>query len=99
LSLGTNPSVDEAALQSAAASLQSDTQAAEDNLIPDCLQDAHQAESTGLTDFNNSAIDCGNAITEIRERDYAVADGDIQAADAAMQWGSTEIEKATDNLK
>jgi hypothetical protein len=99
LSLGADPSADEAALQSAAASLQSDTQAAEGNLIPVCLPDAHPAESTGLADFNNSAIDCENAISEISDGDYAVADGDIQAADAAMQSGSAEIGKATDDLK
>jgi Protein of unknown function (DUF2510) len=99
LSLGNDPSADEAALQSAAASLQSDTQAAEDNLIPDCLPDAHQAESTGLADFNNSAINCENAITEISDGDDAVADGDIQAADAAMQSGSSEIGQATNDLK
>jgi hypothetical protein len=41
---GADPPADEAALQSAAASLQSDIQAAEDNLIPDCVQSGHEAE-------------------------------------------------------
>jgi hypothetical protein len=52
LQAGTDPSADESALQSAAALLQSDTQAAEDNLVPGCVPDAREAESAGLTDFN-----------------------------------------------
>lgn len=99
LTSGADPSADESALQSAAASLQSDTQAAEDNLIPDCVQSGHEAEGAGLADFNNSAVDCENAITEIGSGDYSVAEGNMQAANAAMQSGSTEIGKASADLK
>jgi hypothetical protein len=88
LQSGTDTSADEAALQSAAASLQSDTQAAEDNLVPGCVPGARQAESEGLTDFNKSAVDSENAISEISNGDYSIATGDIQAANAAMQSGS-----------
>lgn len=99
ISLGDDPSADGATLQSAAASLQSDTQAAEGNLLPDCIPGAHQAEGAGLADFNNSAIDCETAISQIGSGDYAIATGDLQAASSAMQSGDTEIQTATSDVK
>jgi hypothetical protein len=99
LSSGSDASADEATLQSASASLQSDAQAAEGNLIPDCMAGGSQAERAGLTDFSTSAADCQNAVGQITNGAYPVAKADMQAANAEMQSGTTEIGKATDALK
>jgi hypothetical protein len=95
LESGADASADEVALQSAAASLQSDDNAAEANLPPACVAGVRRDYGQGLTDYSRAAAEAQNAVTEISNGDTAVATGDIDAAGASEGAGTTEIGKAS----
>jgi hypothetical protein len=96
---GTDDSADEVALQSAAASLQSDDDAAEANLPPACVPGLHHDYGQALTDYSRAAVEAQNATTEIDSGSATVADGDLNAAGASANAGTTEMGKATADIK
>jgi hypothetical protein len=99
LGTGTDPSADEAALQTASASLQSDTQAAAADLPPSCVPNLRQDYGASMTDYSKAAIDCEQAISELTNGDMTVALDDIDAAVAALNAGDKKIEAADADIK
>ena len=99
LSAGADLSADEASVQQAAASLQSDDQTAQADLPPSCVSGMRKNVSAGLTDYNKAAIDCDEAITEVSSGNTSVATSDIYAASRAMNAGNGKIAKAAAAVK
>lgn len=96
---GADLSADEASVQQAAASLQSDTQTAQADLSPSCVPGLRKNVSAALTDYNRAAINCTVAITEVTSGNTSVATSDIYAANRAMNAGNGKIGKATAAIK
>jgi hypothetical protein len=88
---GGPASQDEAALQTAAASLWADAQTARANLPPSCVPHLRTDEGVALDDASKSAVDCENAVSELRSGTAGVATGDINAADAAITAGENKF--------
>jgi hypothetical protein len=99
LGSGADPSSNESSLQTAAASLQSDTQTAQSNLPPSCVAGMRENESEGLTDFSKFAGDCEQAISDYNDGDYSAADGDIQVANGVETQGTAKINAAATAIK
>jgi hypothetical protein len=95
---GTAPSAMVTALNAAATSLRSSTQAATKNLIPGCAAGTHQAEVKGLTDLGDAVGGFGNAVTGAGRGDYGNAQRDLQTGIAAVQSGSAEMAAAIGGL-
>lgn len=98
LEASTGLSDAETAVQSAAASLQSDATAAEANLPPACVPHLRQDLGAALTDYTTTAIDADNTVGQIGNGDYATAAGDVQAATTEMQAGNAKTASALADL-
>lgn len=81
-------------LQSAAASLQSDAQAAEANLPPACVPHLKADYGAALTDYSKVAADCQNAVSELGSGSDDVAVSDIKAAIAQEDAGNGKLSAA-----
>lgn len=88
----------ESALQTAAASLQADVQSAQSDLPPDCVPGLRQHERAALTEFDRAAINSSNTVSAVENGDYSAADGDIQAANAAMIAGTGKLKVALSDV-
>ena len=90
---------DQAALQQAAATLQSDTGTAQANLPPSCVPGLRKNVSAALTDYNRAAVEAGQSVTEADSGSLAVATSDLVAASKSMGAGTKKIAKATKAIK
>jgi hypothetical protein len=99
LNAGNDASADEAALQTAAASLQSDAQAAAANLPPSCVPNLRQDYGAAMTDYSKAAIDCEQSISELTNGDAAVATDDINASGALLGAGNGKVDAAAADIK
>jgi hypothetical protein len=88
----------ESALQSAAASLQSDAQAAEANLPPACVPGLRGAYGQALTDYSKASGDYQNAVSEMGSNSSAVALGDLEAGNAAATAGTGKLQTAAADM-
>lgn len=95
MSAGADPSQEESSLQSASASLQSDSQTAQANLPPVCVPRLRSDESVALNDASKAAIDCENAVSEIGSGNYTVATGDFDAAAKAIEASGGKFNTAS----
>ena len=95
---GAAPASDVTALDSAATSLRSSTQAATKNLIPRCVPGTQPAEVKGLTHLGDAVAGFGGAVTGASSGDYGTAQRDMQTAAAAVQSGSAEMAAAIAGL-
>jgi hypothetical protein len=98
LQSGTAPPADVTALNAAAASLRTSTEAATKNLIPGCVSGTQPAEAKGLTDLGEAVAGFGKAVTGAGSGDYGTAQHDTQTAAAAVQSGSAEMAAAIAGL-
>jgi hypothetical protein len=98
MSAGSDLSSTESGFQSAAASLQSDAQAAEANPPPACIPNMRSDYQQALTDYSKGAADAQNAISELSSGSDNVALGDITAANKALNTGNVKFQTATNDL-
>jgi hypothetical protein len=96
---GGPASQDEAALQTAAASLRSGAQAALANLPPSCVPNLRTDEGAALDDASKSAVDCENAVSELHSGNASAATGDINAANAAITDSGNKFQAATSDVQ
>jgi hypothetical protein len=99
LSAGADASQDEAALQTAAASLQSDSQTAQANLPPSCVAHMRADYGAALNDASKAALDCQDAVSELGSGNLSVAVGDMNAANAAISASNKKFEAAASDVK
>jgi Protein of unknown function (DUF2510) len=99
LSTGADASQDEASLQTAAASLQSDSQTAQANLPPSCVPHLRADYGGALNDASKAALDCQDAVSELGSGNYSVAIDDVNAANAAMSGSSNKFQAAASDIK
>jgi hypothetical protein len=99
MNVGTNESSDESALQSAAASLLSDTTTAESNLPPSCIPKLDRDYEQALTDYSTAADDWQNAVSELGSGDDNVATGDVNAGTQAKDAGNAKFNAAAKDLQ
>lgn len=99
LSAGADASQQEAGLQTAAASVQADSQTADANLPPSCILGLRSNLRAGLTDCNKAAISSAQAVSEMSSGNYDVATADILAADKDENAGNTKIVAAAADIK
>ena len=92
---GGLPPDDEAALQQAAAGLQSDTATAQADLPPSCVPGLRRNVSAALTYYNKAAVEAGQSVTAADSGGYSLAASDLVAAGKAMGAGNRKIRKAT----
>jgi hypothetical protein len=98
LRVGTAPSASVTALNSAATSLRSSSEAATKNLIPGCVPGTQPTEVKGLTHLGDAVARFGSAVTGAGSGDYGTAQRDMQTAVAAVQSGSAEMAAAIAGL-
>jgi hypothetical protein len=96
---GGDVSGPEAALQSAAASLGSDTQAAEADPPPACVPGLRSNYEAALTDYSKTASDYQNAVSALASGSYGVAGGDVTAGTTAASAGDTRFLAAAAAMK
>jgi hypothetical protein len=96
---GGPASQDEAALQSAAAALRADAQTAQANLPPSCVPHLRSDEGAALGDASKSAVDCENAVSELRSGNAGAATGDINAANAAVTASGNKFQAAAADVQ
>ena len=99
MSVGADMSADEASVQQADASIESDVQTAQADLPPSCVPGMRKDVSAALTDYNTSAIDCNEGITELSSRNTSVATSVLHAGSQAMNAGNGKIAQATADVK
>jgi len=99
LSAGTDPSEDEASVQQASASLQSDAQATQANPPPSCVPGLRQDINAGMTDYSKAAISCNVAVTGTTAGDDQVAASDLYAATSAVNAGTGKVNAATADVQ
>ena len=95
LSTGAPPSVDEAGVQQAAASLEADVQTVQTNLPPSCVPGLRGNLSAAMTDYSKLALDCEAAVTETTSGNSAVSNSDLQAGGRVASAGAAKMDKAT----
>ena len=98
LSAGADTSQDQASLQTAAASLQSDSQTAQANLPPSCVPNMRTDEGAALNDASKGALDCQNAVSELGSGNYSVALDDVNASTAAITASGNKFQAATSDV-
>jgi hypothetical protein len=99
LSAGADPSQDEASLQTAAASLESDSQTAQANLPPSCVPHVRTDYGAALNDASKAALDCQDAVSELGSGNYTVAADDVNAANAAITASGKKFQTATSDVQ
>jgi Protein of unknown function (DUF2510) len=99
LSAGADASQDEASLQTAAASLQSDSQTAQANPPPSCIPNLRADEGAALNDASKAALDCQNAVSEVGSGNYSVATDDMNAANTAISASGSKFQDATSDVQ
>jgi len=87
------------AVQSAAASMQSDAQALEASPGPSCVPGLADNLSAAARDYSTAAIGADNAINQMSAGADDTAAGDLQSADTAMTEGNAKISAANTALK
>jgi hypothetical protein len=96
---GIAPASDQAAVQSAASSLQADAQAVQGSLPPACIPGARRDESAMLTSASKAAISCQDSISELGSANYTVADADIRRANSDIKASDKSLQAFTADLK
>jgi hypothetical protein len=91
-------SASEAALQSAAATLQSGTQGAQGDLPPSCIPEFRADLSTSLAAYGTAAQDWQNTVNEINSGSDEVALGDLAAGLKAAGTGNAKLDAADSDL-
>jgi hypothetical protein len=89
----------ESALQSAAASLQSDVRTAEAALPPACIVGVQLPYRQALADYSKTAEDFQNWVSELHKDSGTVALGDAQAGTNAMNEGDAKFDAANAALQ
>lgn len=93
-----NETAAESALQTNAATMQSDIQAVQSNLPPSCVPGLRADVSAAMTNLNTEAIDQGQAATAAANGNYDLADGNVQAGNTAMSAGIAKLKVANDDM-
>jgi hypothetical protein len=96
---GTAASDDTSAVQTAAASMQSDAQALQASPGPACLPGLAPNVSAAAKDFDTAAIDATNSVNQLSAGNVGAATGDLQAATAAEDKGNAKIDEANTAVK
>ena len=99
MSAGLDMSGPESNLQSAAASLQSDAQAAEADPPPSCINGMRANYMQAMTNYGKAAADYQNGVSELSSSSDSVALGDIKAGNAATTKGTKKLVAATGALQ
>jgi len=99
ISAGEDVSQQEAALQTAAASVQADAQTANADLPPSCIPHFRTDLRAALTDADKAGIDSAETISEMSSGDYSVATADMQASDNAENAGNAKLTAALADIK
>jgi hypothetical protein len=99
MNAGNDTAADQSAVQTAAASLQSDSQAAEANPAPPCIPGLRADESAALNDASKAAINCQDGVSELGSGNDGVATGDIEAASGEITASGNKFQAATADLK
>ena len=99
LTTGADISRDEASLQTAAASLQSDAQTAQANLPPSCVPGLRTDEGAALDDAAKAALGCQDAVPELGSGNLSVATDDVNAASTAITASGTQFQAATSDVQ
>lgn len=99
MNAGTDESSAESSLQSAAASLGSDAQAAEANLPPACIPGFRTDYGQALTDLSKAAADWQDGVSELSNGNGDVATGDINAGTKAQEAGNAKLSGAAKDLE
>jgi hypothetical protein len=99
LSSSGDASTQEANLQTAAAAVQADAQAADSDLPPSCIPNFRSDLQAAMTSADKAGIDSAQAVSEVTSGDYTVAAGDIMAANNAENAGNAKLVAATASLK
>jgi len=87
---GVTPA-DVSAIQNAAASIQADSQAVEADPAPQCVPGLRPDLEAGATDYQKSAIDADNAMSEYSAGAEASSVADLTAADTESGDGTNQI--------
>jgi trimeric autotransporter adhesin len=96
--VGTAPASDTAAVQSAAASIESDAQALEASPAPSCIPGLRGDVNAGAKYYSTAAIDATNALNQFSAGNVDTATADMQIADAAMSRGNVKIAAASTDV-
>ena len=99
LSDGADATADETTVQSDAASVQSDAQALQGNPPPSCVPGLRTDVEAAAGYYSTSAIDASNCLNQLSAGNMTVADGDIQAATAALDEGNVKLHAATSDVQ
>jgi hypothetical protein len=92
---GIAPASDTAAVQSAAATVQTDAQAVEANPGPACLPGLRSNLAASARDYQVAAIDATNGLNQMSAGNMNTATADIESADTKMGNGYAKIAAAT----
>jgi hypothetical protein len=92
------PSVAEAAVRTAAASVKADVAALDEDLPPTCVPKFRQDLQGALADIAKAAMESALAVSDV-SRGIRVATGDIGAAHAAEGAGAAKLTAALADLK
>jgi hypothetical protein len=98
MNAGNDTSADQAAIQTAAASLQSDSQTAEADPPPTCIPRMRADEDAALNDASKAAINCQNGVSEFGSGNDSVAVGDFDAAASDITASGNAFQAATADL-
>jgi hypothetical protein len=89
----------ESAMQSASATLQSDAQSARADLPPACVPGLRVDEGKAMTYYATAAGDTQNAVSELGSYSVDVAEGDMNAADKAINAGNKKLKATVADLQ
>jgi len=96
---GADATADETTVQSDAATVQSDAQALQGNPPPSCVPGLRSDVEAAAGYYSTSAIDASNCLNQLSAGNMTVADGDIQAATAALDEGNVKLQAATSDVQ
>lgn len=97
---GSGPTAaDTSAVQTAAASLQSDTEALEASPGPSCVPGLADNVSAAARDYATAAIDADNSINQLSAGAMGVATDDLVTANSVLDKGNAKLEAAVTAAK
>jgi hypothetical protein len=95
---GTSATVDEAAVQSDAAQVQSAAQAVQGDPAPTCVPGLRPDLSGAAADYSTSAVDATNGLNQLSSGNLSVADRDVEAAATAIRQGNVKASAASADI-
>lgn len=96
---GADTAADTAALESAAATVESDAQAVEAYPGPSCIPGLRGDITAGARYYSAAAIDMTNALSQMSAGNMTVATADVDSTNAEMDKGNAKIAAATAAVK